>query len=89
MLARKIQQMLTFFSLLVPDMTNEEEQMLDEALIDTYRLNGRCPVRILGQYEYNIRRYACHRHCSCHLYCHTYCQAQQVAGVAVQAAAEL
>lgn len=36
MLARKIQQMLTFFSLLVPDMTNEEEQMLDEALIDTY-----------------------------------------------------
>lgn len=36
MLARKIQQMLTFFSLLVPDMTNEEEQMLDEALIETY-----------------------------------------------------
>lgn len=36
MLARKVQQMMTFFALLVPDMTNEEEQMLDEALIKTY-----------------------------------------------------
>ncbi|MPM40390.1 hypothetical protein SDC9_87030 [bioreactor metagenome] len=36
MLARKIQQLMIFFSLLVPDMTNEEEQMLDEALIATY-----------------------------------------------------
>ena len=36
MLARKIQQLLTFFGLLIPDMTNEEEQMLDEALIKTY-----------------------------------------------------
>ena len=36
MLAKKIQQLMIFFSLLVPDMTNEEEQMLDEALIKTY-----------------------------------------------------
>ena len=36
LLARKIQQLLTFFGLLFPDMTNEEEQMLDEALIMTY-----------------------------------------------------
>lgn len=36
MLARKIQQLLIFFSLLIPDMSNEEEQMLDEALIKTY-----------------------------------------------------
>ena len=37
LLARKIQQLMTFFGLLIPDMTNEEEQMLDEALIKTYR----------------------------------------------------
>lgn len=36
LLARKIQQLMIFFSLLIPDMTNEEEQMLDEALIKTY-----------------------------------------------------
>lgn len=36
MLAQKIQQLMIFFSLLIPDMTNEEEQMLDEALIRTY-----------------------------------------------------
>ena len=36
MLASKIQQLMIFFSLLIPDMTNEEEQMLDEALIKTY-----------------------------------------------------
>ena len=36
MLARKIQQLITFFGLLIPDMSNEEEQMLDEALIRTY-----------------------------------------------------
>lgn len=36
MLARKIQQLMIFFSLLIPDMTNEEEQMLDEAIIKTY-----------------------------------------------------
>lgn len=40
MLARKIQQVMIFFSLLIPDMTNEEEQMLDEALIKTYNEFG-------------------------------------------------
>ena len=36
LLAQKIQQLMIFFSLLIPDMTNEEEQMPDEALIRTY-----------------------------------------------------
>ena len=36
LLAQKIQQLMIFFSLLIPDMTNEEEQMLDEALVRTY-----------------------------------------------------
>jgi len=36
LLARKIQQLMIFFSLLIPDMTNEEEQMLDETLVKTY-----------------------------------------------------
>ena len=36
MLARKIQQLMIFFSLLIPDMSNEEEQLLDEALLKTY-----------------------------------------------------
>ena len=36
MLAKKIQQLMTFFALLIPDMSNEEEQMLDEALVKTY-----------------------------------------------------
>ena len=36
LLSRKIQQLMTFFGLLIPDMSNEEEQMLDEALIKTY-----------------------------------------------------
>ena len=36
MLAKKVQQLMTFFALLIPDMTNEEEQLLDEALIRTY-----------------------------------------------------
>ena len=40
MLARKIQQLMISFSLLIPDMTNEEEQMLDEALIKTYNEFG-------------------------------------------------
>ena len=40
MLARKIQQLMTFFALLIPDMSNEEEQMLDEALIRTYQKLG-------------------------------------------------
>ena len=40
LLARKIQQLMTFFALLIPDMTNEEEQMLDEALVRTYAAFG-------------------------------------------------
>lgn len=40
MLARKVQQLMIFFSLLIPDMSNEEEQMLDEALIKTYAQFG-------------------------------------------------
>ena len=40
LLARKIQQLMIFFSLLIPDMNNEEEQMLDEALIKTYSVFG-------------------------------------------------
>ena len=40
MLARKVQQLMIFFSLLIPDMNNEEEQMLDEALIKTYTQFG-------------------------------------------------
>ena len=37
LLARKIQQLMIFFTLLIPDITNEEEQLLDEALIKTYK----------------------------------------------------
>ena len=40
LLSRKIQQLLIFFSLLIPDMSNEEEQMLDEALVRIYRQFG-------------------------------------------------
>ncbi len=40
LLAKKIQQLLIFFSLLIPDMSNEEEQMLDEALVKTYNEFG-------------------------------------------------
>lgn len=40
MLAKKVQQLIIFFTLLIPDMTNEEEQMLDEALIKTYNEFG-------------------------------------------------
>ena len=40
MLAKKIQQLMIFFTLLIPDMTNEKEQMLDEALIKTYNEFG-------------------------------------------------
>lgn len=39
-LARKIQQLHIFFSLLIPDMTHEEKQLLDETLIRTYALKG-------------------------------------------------
>ena len=40
LLARKVQQLMIFFALLIPDMTNEEEQLLDEALIATYKKKG-------------------------------------------------
>lgn len=36
LLAAKIQKLHIFFSLLIPDMTHEEKQLLDEALIKTY-----------------------------------------------------
>ena len=39
-LALKIQQLMIFFSLLIPDMSNEEEQLLDEALVKTYGAFG-------------------------------------------------
>lgn len=39
-LAAKIQRLHIFFSLLVPDMTHEEKQLLDEALIQTYFEKG-------------------------------------------------
>lgn len=39
-LARKIQQLHIFFSLLIPDMNHEEKQLLDEALVKTYALKG-------------------------------------------------
>ena len=39
-LAAKIQQLHIFFSLLIPDITHEERQLLDEALIKTYNAKG-------------------------------------------------
>ena len=39
-LAAKIQRLHIFFSLLIPDMSHEEKQLLDEALIKTYALKG-------------------------------------------------
>ena len=39
-LAGKIQRLHIFFSLLIPDMSHEEKQLLDEALIKTYALKG-------------------------------------------------
>ncbi len=39
-LAAKIQQLHIFFSLLIPDMSHEERQLLDEALIHTYNARG-------------------------------------------------
>ena len=40
MLAAKIQRLHIFFSLLIPDMTHEERQLLDEALVRTYAEHG-------------------------------------------------
>lgn len=39
-LAAKIQRLHIFFSLLIPDMTHEERQLLDEALIQAYNKKG-------------------------------------------------
>ncbi len=39
-LAAKIQQLHIFFSLLIPDMSHEERQLLDEALVKTYNKKG-------------------------------------------------
>jgi type IV secretory pathway VirB4 component len=39
-LAAKIQRLHIFFSLLIPDMSHEEKQLLDDALIKTYALKG-------------------------------------------------
>lgn len=39
-LAGKIQRLHVFFSLLIPDMSHEEKQLLDEALIKTYARKG-------------------------------------------------
>ena len=39
-LAKKIQSLHIFFSLLIPDMTHEEKQLLDEALVKAYALKG-------------------------------------------------
>ncbi len=49
MLARKVQQLMIFFSLLIPDMNNEEEQMLDEALISSN--SNKVPVIIKASKE--------------------------------------
>lgn len=40
LLAKKVQQLGIFFTLLVPDITNEEEQLVDEALMRTYKRFG-------------------------------------------------
>lgn len=37
LLASKIQRLHIFFSLLIPDMTHEERQLIDEAMIETYK----------------------------------------------------
>lgn len=39
-MARKVQQLHTFFTLLIPDITYEEKQLLDEALVKTYEKHG-------------------------------------------------
>jgi hypothetical protein len=39
-LSKKVQQLIIFFQLLIEDLTNEEEQLLDEAIIKTYEKKG-------------------------------------------------
>lgn len=36
LLAKKVQDLKTFFELLIPEMTNVQEQLLDESIIETY-----------------------------------------------------
>lgn len=45
LLAAKIQKLHIFFSLLIPDMSHEERQLLDESLIQTY--NKRASLTIM------------------------------------------
>ena len=40
LLSKKLQQLMIFFGLLVPDLTNEEEQLIDDAIIKTYQRFG-------------------------------------------------
>lgn len=40
LLVNKISQLNTFFSLMIPDMTNEEAQLLDEAIVECYARRG-------------------------------------------------
>ena len=40
LLAKKVQELKIFFSLLIPEMTNVQEQLLDDALIKTYMKKG-------------------------------------------------
>ncbi len=42
-LVRKIQSLHTFFSIMIPDMTSQEKQILDEALVKTYANFGITP----------------------------------------------
>lgn len=39
-LADKVQQLITFFELLIPDLTNEEQQLLDTEIMKTYEAYG-------------------------------------------------
>lgn len=39
-LSKKLQQLMIFFGLLIPDLTNEEEQIIDDAIIKTYQRFG-------------------------------------------------
>lgn len=39
-LGKKVQQLITFFQLLIEDLTNEEEQLLDDAIMKTYYKKG-------------------------------------------------
>lgn len=40
LLARKMQQLMTFFTLLIDDISNEEQQLLEECIVETYARKG-------------------------------------------------